>query len=177
MRSSLTLALIALSLLPAAAQAAEQPCLTSAEFAALSAYALPSVISGTVQRCSTSLPAEAYLRRSGTDLAARYAQGKQAAWPGAKAAVIKLGAGEHPEAAELMKSLPDATLQQLADAMIISMVGQRLPVERCGVIDHLVRLLAPLPAASTAELIGVAAGLASRTGRASFGKLSICEAG
>ena len=176
MRSSLRFAILTLSLLPAAAQAAEPPCLTAAEFTALSAYALPSVISGTVQRCAPSLPADAFLRRSGNELAARYAEGKAAAWPGAKAAVIKMSAVEHPEAGDLMKSLPDETLQQLADTMIAGMIGQRLPVERCGIVDRLIRLLAPLPAMNTAELIGLAVGLTAKPGRASFGKLSICPA-
>ncbi len=174
MRYGASLGAITLAVLPGIAFAADPPCLTAAEFAAVSNYALPSVISGTVQRCSSALPAEAFLKRSGGELTARYTAGKAGAWPLAKAAVLKIAVAEHPEAADMMHSLPDETLQQLADAMIAGMVGQRLPVERCGMVDRLVRLLAPLPAANTAELIGVAAGLASRTGRASFGKLNIC---
>ena len=152
------IAALALSLTPIAAQAAEPPCLTSSEFTALSSYALPSIITGTTERCATTLPANAWLRRNGSQLAARYAVGKTAAWPGAKAAFFKIGAtSANAEATNLIKTLPDSTLQPMLDGLISGMIGQQLPAERCGVIDRLVRLLAPLPPENTAELIAVAA--------------------
>jgi hypothetical protein len=39
-----------------------------------------------------------------------------------------------------------------------------------------VMLLSPLPAESTAEVIGLAAGLGARAGQARLGKLAICKA-
>lgn len=177
MRFIARLAPLAFALAPIAAQAAEPPCLTSAEFTALSSYALPSIITGTAERCAASLPADAWLKRNGNQLAARYAAGKSAAWPTAKAAFLKLGGSAgNGEAANLLKSLPDSSQQQMADLLISGMVGQQLPVERCSVIDRLVRLVAPLPPENTAELIAVAAGLGAKTGRARFGNLSICPA-
>ncbi len=177
MRSFPRLATIALALAPIAAQAAEPPCLTLAEFTALSSYALPSIITGTTDRCAASLPANAWLKRNGNQLAARYTTGKSRAWPAAKTAFLKLaGNGANNDAAGLIKGLPDSSQQQMADAFISGLVGQQLPTERCSVIDQLVRLLAPLPPENTAELIAVAAGLGARTGRARIGNFSICQA-
>jgi hypothetical protein len=171
------LAGISLALAPIAAAAAEPPCLTSAEFTALSSYALPSIITGTTERCAATLPSSAWLRRNGNQLAARYAMGKPAAWPSAKAAFFKIGGSAgNADAASLLKSLPDSSLQPMLDALIAGMVGQQLPAERCSVIDRLVRLLAPLPPENTAELIAVAAGLGAKTGRAKLGNFSICPA-
>ena len=138
---------------------------------------MPSIITGTTDHCAASLPANAWLKRHGNQLAARYATGKSRAWPAAKTAFLKLaGTGANNDAAGLIKSLPDSSQQQMADAFISGLVGQQLPTERCSVIDQLVRLLAPLPPENTAELIAVAAGLGARTGRARIGNFSICQA-
>lgn len=177
MRYLTGLAVMALAAAPVAGQAAAPLCLTSAEFTALSNYALPSIITGTTERCAASLPADAWLRRNGNQLAARYAAGKPAAWPAAKSAFLKLGGNTGKnETANLIRSLPDNSQQQMADLFIAGMVSQRLPTDRCVAIDRLVRLLSPLPQESTAELIAVAAGLAAKTGRARFGDLRICPA-
>ena len=66
---------------PGVAQAAEPPCLTAREFTDLSSYALPSIITGTAQRCSAALGPSAFLKRSGGALASRYSAAKPAAWP------------------------------------------------------------------------------------------------
>lgn len=166
---------MALATLPGIATAAEPPCLTAAEFTALSSYGLPSIIRGTAQRCAATLPAKAYLRRNGAQLAERYAGAKPAAWPGAKAAFLKLSSGTNSEAAEVIRNLPDSTLQPMVDGLIEGMIEQRIPSDRCDAIDRVVRLLSPLPPESTAELIALAAGLGSRTGQAKVGALSICR--
>lgn len=177
MRFSASLALWLAAVTPIAAQAAAPPCLTPAEFTALSSYSLPSIITGASERCAAALPVDAWLRRNGSQLAARYAESKPASWPRAKAAFLKLGGGmANAEASELLRSLPDSTLQPMVDALISGMVSQRLPAERCSSVDRLVRLLSPLPPESTAELIGIAAGLGAKTGQAKVGTLAICPA-
>lgn len=170
-----SIAAIALALTPIAAQAAAPPCLTPPEFTALSSYALPSIITGTAERCATTLPADAWLRRNGSQLAARYAAGKPAAWPTAKAAFLKIGGTTaNADAGNLLKSLPDSSLQPMVDALISGVVGQQLPTDRCDAINRLVQLLAPLPPENTAELIALAAGLGAKSGRAKVGSFSIC---
>lgn len=176
MRRLILAATAALTLLPGIASAAEAPCLTTGEFTALSTYALPSIINGTAQRCAATLPTDAYLRQKSGQLSLRYAQIRPAAWVLAKPAVLKLATAGNPQTASLFQSMPDANLQQIADGFIEGLVTQRLPTQRCGAIDRLVRLLAPLPPESTAELIGLTVGLSSRSGRARFGDLSICQA-
>lgn len=176
MRITVTALAAAMLASPGVASAAEPPCLTPAEFTSLSTYALPSVIRGTAQRCAAVLPGNAYLRQGGERLATRYTANKNQSWPGAKAAFLKLGTGMNPQAADLFKSMSDETLKPMVDSLVTGMVGQQLPTDRCSAIDRLLRLLAPLPAAHTAELIGLAAGLGSKTGKARIGQFSICNA-
>ena len=92
MRRLTILAAAALATAPGLANAAEPPCLTPAEFTSLAGYTLPSIISGTAQRCAATLAPSAYLRTSGKDLAARYAGQKTRHWQGAKGAFLKLSA-------------------------------------------------------------------------------------
>jgi hypothetical protein len=143
---------------PVLAQTAKPPCLTTAEFTAMSSYALPSIISGD-------------------ELAERYAAGKPAAWPRARAAFLKVGGNTgNPQTNDLLKSLPDASLQPMVDGLIAGIVGQQLPTDRCPAVNRLVQLLSPLPPENTAELIALAAGLGARSGRASTGNFSLCPA-
>jgi hypothetical protein len=177
LRKFTTLAAIALTTAPALAQAAEPPCLTPAEFTALSTYALPSVVTGATERCAATLPANAWLPKNGKQLSARYARSQSASWPTAKAAFLKLsGAAGNPEASNVLKSMPEASQRQMADGFISGIVGQQLPTERCTAVDSLLRLLSPLPPQNTAEIIAVGAGLVSRSGRSKIGPLTICPA-
>jgi hypothetical protein len=164
------------AVVPGIAAAAEPPCLTAREFADLSQYALPSIITGTAQRCSAALPADAYLKRSGANLAARYAAGKPAAWPGAKAAFMKLSGGINSDAAGLFRSLSDDSLRPMVDALVEGMIGQQVQPDSCDTIDKAVRLLSPLPPQHTAELIALAVGLGSKAGGGKIGKIALCSA-
>ena len=112
----------------------------------------------------------------GASLASRYATGKQLAWPGAKAAFLKLTSGAGPDAADMLKAMPDQSIQQIVDSFVKGKVTQDIPVERCGTIDRLLRLLSPLPPESTAEIIGLAVGLGSKAGAPHLGKIGICKA-
>lgn len=167
---------IALTLVPGMAQAAQAVCVTPAELTAMTTYGLPSVIRGTSQRCSPILPANAYLRRDGERLAARYERGSVAAWPAARAAFLRIGSNGNADQAKIMQRLPDDTLRPLVDELILGMVDQKLPADRCKSIDRLVNLLSPLPPENTAELIGLAAGLGATNGKAKVGQFQLCEA-
>lgn len=175
MRAFTAAAALVATLTAQTALAAEPPCLTPGEFTALSTYALPSMITGTTQRCAASLPADAWLKRNGPALAQRYARIRPAAWTRAKPAVLKLAGSTGGQTAEVFRAMPDANLQQMADAFIEGLVTQRVPADRCSVIDRMVRLVSPLPPENTAELIGLTVGLTSRsTGGGRFGALRIC---
>jgi hypothetical protein len=175
-RSSLILAAAAALLAaPQLAAAAEPACLSPREFTALSTYALPSVIGGTSRACAAQLPASAFLRRSGADLAARYAAGKERAWPEAKAAFLKMSGERDPGAAQLFAGMPDDALRQVADAAFAGIVAGQIKPDSCTAIDRVVALLSPLPAENTAELIALAAGLGAKTGEAKVGKFALCK--
>jgi len=176
MRTVLTATAILLAAIPGVAQAAETPCLTAAEFSGVASYALPSVITGTTLRCSATLPASSYLRSNGTQLAARYAAGKASAWPVAKAAFLRVSTTADQAANALFANLPDQSMQTMLDALIEGAVSQQIPTERCATIDQLVRVVAPLPAESTAELIALAAGLGAQSNTAKVGGFKLCPA-
>jgi len=173
------LSLVAAALLltaPQVAMAAETVCLTPREFTAMSTYALPSVIDGAAKACAPMLPDTAFLRRSGADLAARYAVGKERAWPEARAAFLKMSMGKDPGAGQLLGMIPDDSLQDMADAAFVGIVAGQVKPSSCATIDRVVALLSPLPAENTAELIALAAGLGAKSGEAKVGKFALCKA-
>jgi len=176
MRNLATLGAALLTLAPGIAQATQQ-CLTPAEASSLAAYALPAAITGTTKRCAPSLSSTAFLPRGGTELANRYAARKTQNWPAAKAAFFKIGGGSKDESSALLKTLPDPSLQQMLDAIIEGMVAQEIPLAKCGEIDRVVGLLAPLPAQNTADLIALVFGLTSKSGKAPTDKFAICKSG
>ena len=157
------------------AQAAEPPCLTAGEFTAVSTYALPGAIEAIAERCAPQLGAGAFLKTDLKRLAARYSATSRAAWPGAKAAFLKVGVGGNPEAASLFAGMPDDTLRPMVNGVLASAIAQKLPTDRCTAIDRLVRLLSPLPPENTAELIALAAGLGAKSGKAKVGQFSLCR--
>jgi len=168
-----------LIVLPQAAQAATPPpapCLTAEEFSAVSIYALPSMVRGAAQRCNDVLPPRAYLRTNGEQLARRYSQGRERHWPRARQALLKAGSGFDAQAPEMLRAMPDDSLKPLFDDMVIAMVDQQLPQNRCASLDKLVMLLSPLPAPLAAEGIALGTGIAARTDRRRVGPLNICRA-
>ena len=176
MRTLAILGASLLAILPGAAQAAA-PCLTPAEASSLAAYALPAAINGTTKRCAPTLAPTSFLRQGGGELASRYAARKTQSWPAAKAAFFKIGGDGKDESTAMLRGLPDASLQQMLDAIIEGMVAQEIPTQRCGEIDRVVSLLAPLPAQNTADLIAVVLGIAGKSGKAQSDKFSICKTG
>lgn len=174
MRSLSLIAAGLLATLPGVVHAGEPPCLSPTEFSSLAGYALPSAISGTTKRCGPSLGASSFIASKGADLATRYATLKEASWPAARAAFIKLSA-QKGDANMVLRTLPDAPLQGMLDAIFEGMVSQEIPLEKCGTIDTLLRLLSPLPPENTAELVALAVGLTSATKPGKLGQLSICK--
>ena len=156
--------------------ASAAPCLTAREFTALSIYALPSMIAGTTRTCSAVLPAGAFLRSGGDQLAQRYAGSRDRTWPEARAAFLKMTAAKDPDAARLLGGMPDDTLRQLADAAVSGIVSGQIKPASCPTIDRVLALLAPLPAENTGELIAVAVGLGSKAGQPRLGAVTICKA-
>ncbi|GHC82842.1 hypothetical protein [Novosphingobium pokkalii] len=147
-----TLALGAL-LSAQAAQAATPPaCLESAEVNAMVTYALPAVMDSAMTFCAPHLAPQGFFAREGQGLVQRYAQAKPAAWPRAKAALLKLAQTDKDPTIAQMARLPDKALQPFADGMLGQIVTEGLKPETCGPLEQMTRLLAPLPPENTAGL-------------------------
>ncbi|KHK91518.1 hypothetical protein [Novosphingobium malaysiense] len=160
-----------LSAAPGLASAAEPICLTRTEATSLLAYALPQAIEGTSKRCAQVLPADAFLRRHGGELAARYSVQKARYWPKAKPAFLKaLGT----DAADTVRSLPDETTQQLANTFVEGFVSQRIALKTCDELDLAIDLLSPLPPENTAGLIALTMEVASEA-EPKLGKIALCK--
>lgn len=168
-----TIAFVA-ALTPGLAMAAEPVCLTKKEATALIAYGLPQAINGTAKRCAPSLPADAFLRRQGPQLATRYAGQKNRYWPQAKPAFMKTLGAEGSGSAQMVANLPDETVRQLADVFVEGFVSQRIAIKSCTKLDLAIDLLSPLPPENTAGLIALTLDVAS-TADPKLGKVALCR--
>lgn len=168
-----TIAFVA-ALTPGVAMAAEPVCLTTKEATALIAYALPQAINGTAKRCAASLPANAFLRSQGPQLAARYAGQKDRYWPQARPAFLKTLGTEGDGAAKMIAGLPDETVRQMADVFVEGFVSQRIAPKSCTKLDLAIDLLSPLPPENTAGLIALTLEVASAADP-KLGKVALCR--
>ena len=166
-------AAVALTIAPGIASAAEPVCLTKKEATSLIAYALPQAINGTAKRCAATLPATSYLRRHGTELAARYGSQKDKYWPQARPALLKALSAKGGDTAELTRNLPDDSLRQLADVFVEGFVAQRIAIKSCDKLDIAIDLLSPLPPENTAGLIALTIEVASAADP-KLGNVSLC---
>lgn len=137
----------------AQAATAPAPCLSENEVTALVGYALPSVIDGTMKSCRPHLSTDGYFATRGSEFVGRYAARKNANWPLAKSAFLKLGAGRDDKMADTIGKLPDEAVQPFVEGMVSEMVGSEIKPDQCTAIERGVRLLAPLPPENTAELV------------------------
>ena len=145
------LALIALGS-ATAVRAADDACMTPAELNATLVYALPVVIETTAQICRPVLAHDGYLGTQSGDLAMRYRAGQAAAWPVARAAVLKIAGGGLGKFAAL---LPDSALQGFAGGYVEQFVVQGVHTNDCPDIEQALALMAPLPPENTAGLIAL----------------------
>ncbi len=141
------------------ARAAEAPCLTPSDLDAVFAYGLPTVIDAAGQACRPVLAPGGFLATQGADLAARYRVGQAAAWPLAKAAVLKVGVGAlgakgvSRGIGKLAAVLPDSALQGFAAGFVSQYVISAVHPADCPDIEYALRMIAPLPPENTAGLI------------------------
>lgn len=133
--------------------AAQDPaCLSEREVTSLVTYALPVVMNSTMKTCSPQLSPQGYFATQGSGLVQRYAARKSAAWPEAKAALIKLG-GNDDKMKDIVANLSDEALQPFAEGIVSAMVTKGIKPGQCKAIERGVRLLSPLPPENTAELV------------------------
>lgn len=163
--------------MPASAVAAEAQCLAPAEVRALTTFAMPSVLTGLIDRCAPEVGSSGFMSTQGRGLVASYAAHKDAAWPIARKAFFRLAATKSgaDEAGDMMAKMPDAALQPFVEGMIGGMIGSKLKPGQCAIADKMMRLLAPLPPENTSELLGTILELAEGDKKSGPGGLAICK--
>lgn len=134
------------------AAAQGQTCLSEREVTSLVTYALPVVMQSTMKACSPQLSPSGYFATQGPGLVQRYAARKTAAWPEARAALIKLG-GNDAKLKDLVSTLSDEALQPFAEGMVSALVTRGIKPGQCKAIERATRLLSPLPPENTAEIV------------------------
>lgn len=159
------------------AAAQEPACLSEREVTSLVTYALPVVMEGTMKTCGPQLSPQGFFATQGASLVQRYAARKSAAWPGAKAALIKLG-GNDDKMKDVVANLSDEALQPFAEGIVSAMVTKGIKPGQCKAIERGARLLSPLPPENTAELVTFILVLAEKPKPGSSRKsdLPICAA-
>ena len=151
-------------------------CLNEAEVGALVGYALPSVLDGAMTACRPHLARDGFFATRGAEFVGRYAARKTSAWPLAKNAFLKLGAAKDAKLADTIGSLPDSALQPFVEAMVSELVGGEIKPDQCTAIERGVRILSPLPAENTAELITFVVVLADKPKNGKPSSIPICKA-
>jgi len=143
------------------AQAAEvaPACVTHGEAVSLVLVLAPEAIKAAGTACTQVLPATALVRQTH----GAYLQGFQAeadrAWPQAKTGIGKLAAGsgkdgEGAETGKLIAAMLDSDqIRPMVIAMLAPELAKAIKPKDCGMIDHVLTQLAPLPATNFAELI------------------------
>lgn len=169
MKFAALLPAIALIASPATAQ---RSCLTDAEAESLAIVALPEILRDTGRVCATRLPAASLIRRDQGPLIAKYQTAADRAWPGARAAIVKLS---DPTVDLLLQS--DYARPVLTSLIVPQIVG-RIDLGDCATIDRLVTDLEPLPARNTAGIVVTVLrylkGDAVRNGKTGVPNLPLC---
>ncbi len=150
------------------------PCLTNGEARSMVQVILPDIVTSLADKCKVTTGANSFLSRSAPQLVERLRPAATTAWPGGKAAFIKLAG---PQGAVLAQ-VPDETARTLFSAGIGAGISGGIKPESCTMVDRMLSALSPLPSENMTDLIVVLleVGLASNrsTGRAP--PFTICPA-
>jgi hypothetical protein len=139
------LALAAL-FLPQAATA--QACLTRAELSSLILFSAPTVIDAAAAKCTTTLPATAFLRTGARGLTQRLRAEAQPSAAGIVRVFEKMGGEKIPA------GLSADTLQGVIRDVFTAEMTKDIKAGDCAGIDFVVAAMEPIPAANLGNLIG-----------------------
>ena len=122
------------------AQAAQppRPCITDSEMHGLVAYFLPAVIDEVTRGCTPHLQANSYMRSGMTVLRGSLGQGKEAAWPAARAAFFKMSDAADEKT---MAGLSDKALRPLVDEMLAGKMAIPVDAPKCQEINGIAEAL------------------------------------
>ena len=142
---------LALCLSSVAARAqSDPPCITVREMHGLVAYFMPAVLEEVSTNCAARLPESSYLRAGLRPLQTSLDQGKEAAWPLARAAFFKIS---NAKDAKTMTSLSDRALRPLVDEVLGEKMKIPVDGQMCGEINDIAEALAPLSPDQTIHLL------------------------
>lgn len=136
-----------MALTPTTSLAATPPptCLTTAESNAMFVTVLPSLLKGVQERCS-ALPANSFLKSHGPALLQQYQAASAATSAVGSVALTKVMASELP------KGMAPTSLMSFVSDMARATISEKLKSSDCGLVDHGIASIAPLPAANVAGL-------------------------
>lgn len=145
-------------------------CLQPAEMHGLVAYFLPTVLDSTVKTCSAHLPADAFLRTKASQLVTTLSAGKDAAWPMAKTAFIKISGRGQGDA--VLEKMPEEVLRPFIEAAMTAEVAPSIKAKDCKDVDRIAATLEPLPSDNLVALVTEILNVAARGDR----KIASCPA-
>lgn len=148
MKRAMRAAVTALALMAttgeAMAAAKDLPCLTKREASAIFLSIMPAAVEQVTGACARTLPADAYLVRSGAALIARYEGPAKAARPEAITAFKKALGGDLPIEAD--------EFDLFAKSMMTDLAVDKISARDCVTVSETAELIDPLPPANLAAL-------------------------
>lgn len=145
------LAGVAFGAAPASAQVED---LDPAAVAAATRYALPLAFEGFMTRCFDRLDNEGYAVTNAEGLRAKFSDGADAAWPGARSLIIEMASEEADNMTDIFEMLDDDALRPFVDGLVENMVAQEIRPEDCETIERGLEIFDPLPADNMAAIVG-----------------------
>ncbi|MEL1250319.1 hypothetical protein [Aurantiacibacter gilvus] len=153
------LAAAATGALPVSA-AAQEACLTETQVSAMVVYGVPLAMGGLQQSCGEVLSPDGFLATGAPAMADRYAAQSDAAWPDAFSAFLSFAGSGGQEGVSAMREMPEEALRPFLDALITGLIANEVKPEKCGNIERLLEVLAPLEPFEAGRLAAVIAAMA-----------------
>ena len=144
------------------AQAATAPCIFRTEMKGMVTYGLPIVIDNVAETCAGTLPAESAFSKRSKELLAELELMRPAAFPAAKAAMLKFGGNRDKATVRLMNSLTDEAFRPLIDAVVADQLGSSIKPGACQDIGRIFATVSPLPATNMVDFVTEVLIVASR---------------
>ena len=128
--------------------------LDPAAVAAAVRYSLPMAFDGYMTRCFDSLAPDGYAITNADALRAKFADGNEASWPGAKALMMDMAREEAGDMTAVFELMDDDDLRPFVDGLITNMAASEIREQDCETIERGLEIFDPLPADNLAMMVG-----------------------
>lgn len=156
--------IVAASLLfaaPASAQSEDE--IDPAAVSAAVRYALPLAFEGYMTACFETLDAGGFVTMNAPALRAKFTDGAEASWPGAREFMVQV-AQEEGAFEGTVEEISDDELRAALDPLIETMAATEIKPEYCSDIETALEIMDPLPADNLAAMFGFMMDLGLRPG-------------